>query len=437
MIREPNYNQISIEEFKTPFERGLDKSNRWVVLSNLLPWEKLSRIYTRALNKNTGRPALPARVAIGAVIIKHKMRLPDEEVIPAIQENPYLQYFLGYSEFSHKRPFDPSLCVTIRKRLGAEAFNEMIDSVLTAVAEVEKKTKYSRKKKTGKKKPPPPSVSSGEKQESEPEPKDKRSGTLLVDASVAPADIKYPTDLDLLNTSREHSEKLIDRLWQDAKSPGATKPRTYRRLARKDYLSLSKKRKKGAKALRKGLRKQLNYLHRNIKTINRLLDDSVQKEWPLSYQDQRQFWIIQEVYRQQKQMYKTYQRKISDRIVSVSQPHVRPIVRGKAGRDVEFGAKLSGSVVDGYVFLDRLSWDAYHEASDLSDQVEKYRKRFGFYPEAVVGDNIYGTRSNRAWLKEKRIRFSGRRLGRPPKETVENSEQLKFEKKRLALEARL
>jgi hypothetical protein len=117
MIREPNYNQLSFEEFKTPFERGLDKSNRWVVLASCLPWQEMSSIYSRSLTKRMARPALSSRLAIGAVIIKHKLRLPDEEVIPTIQENPYLQYFLGFSEFSHKRPFDPSLFVTIRKRL--------------------------------------------------------------------------------------------------------------------------------------------------------------------------------------------------------------------------------------------------------------------------------------------------------------------------------
>jgi hypothetical protein len=139
MIREPNYKQLSIEEFKTPFERGLDKTNRWVVLASLLPWDILTNIYIRALNKRMGRPAISARMAIGAVIIKHKLSLPDEEVIPAIQENPYLQYFLGYTGFSHKRPFDPSLFVTIRKRLGVDAFNEMTDALLADVAGVEKK----------------------------------------------------------------------------------------------------------------------------------------------------------------------------------------------------------------------------------------------------------------------------------------------------------
>ena len=180
----------------------------------------------------------------------------------------------------------------------------------------------------------------------------------------------------------------------------------------------------------KAIRKQLNYLKRNLKTINELLDNFESSKWPFTNRQYRLFLIIQEVYRQQKQMFDEHSHHISDRIVSVSQPHVRPIVRGKAGREVEFGAKISASVVDGYAFLDRLSWDAYHEAADLPDQVEQYKKRFGFYPEVVITDGIYGTRVNRDWLDEKNIRFSGKPLGRPPKITAENAEQLKKERKR-------
>lgn len=432
MIREPNYNQLSFEEFKTPFEKGLDKTNRWIVLASILPWAKLAEIYSRTLNTGMGRPAKPSRVAIGAVIIKHKLCLPDEEVIPTIQENPYLQYFLGFSEFSHAKPFDASLFVTIRKRLGHDVFNEMTDLFLNAVSEVEKKSK-TKKKKTSKKDKTLESSCTESSDEPLGDSKDndkKRSGMLLIDASVAPADIKYPTDLDLLNTSREHSEKLIDVLWEHVKTPGAVKPRTYRQLARKSYLNMVKKRKKKSNELRKAIRKQLNYLKRNIKTINELLDALGTKKWPFTARQYRLFLIIQHVYLQQQQMFDERSRQIADRIVSVSQPHVRPIVRGKAGRPVEFGAKISGSAVDGHAFLDRLSWDAYHEAADLPVQVEQYKGRFGFYPEVVIADGIYGTRKNRLWLESKNIRYSGKPLGRPPKVTSENSTQLKADRKR-------
>ena len=129
-------------------------------------------------------------------------------------------------------------------------------------------------------------------------------------------------------------------------------------------------------------------------------------------------------------MYQTRTHSVADRIVSISQPHVRPIVRGKTGKKVEFGAKISISHVQGsYVSLHRLSWDAYNESSDLINQVESYRSHFGSYPVSVHADAIYRTRANRAYCKENQIRLSGPALGRPRKETEENAAELKAQKK--------
>ena len=115
-------------------------------------------------------------------------------------------------------------------------------------------------------------------------------------------------------------------------------------------------------------------------------------------------------------MYDLKSRRVDDRIVSLSQPHVRPIKRGKAGRDTEFGAKLSVSVVDGFSFLDHLRWNSFNESRDFVGQVEAYRKRFGCYPESVHVDQIYRTRANRAFCKANGIRISGPPLGRRPKD---------------------
>ncbi len=114
-------------------------------------------------------------------------------------------------------------------------------------------------------------------------------------------------------------------------------------------------------------------------------------------------------------MYENESNRIDDRIVSISQPHIRPIVRGKAGKSVEFGAKLSVSCFEQYVFLDHLSWDNFNESGDLKRQVEAYKKFTGYYPTSVHVDRIYRTRDNRAWCKERGIRISGPPLGRPPK----------------------
>jgi hypothetical protein len=99
MIQYTSSSQLKIEAFKTPFELKLDSNNRWVKLSQLIPWDDMAGIYYKNLDSEKGRAALNARIAIGAMVIKHKLKLSDRETIATIQENPYMQYFLGLDQF--------------------------------------------------------------------------------------------------------------------------------------------------------------------------------------------------------------------------------------------------------------------------------------------------------------------------------------------------
>ena len=183
--------------------------------------------------------------------------------------------------------------------------------------------------------------------------------------------------------------------------------------ARKDYLVISKQRRPRHKKRRQAVRKQLAYLRRNLSHIDNLLTTgaSLSELTPQSY---RMLLVVHELVRQQQSMYNSRSRRIDDRIVSLTQPQIRPIVRGKAGTPVEFGAKISVSYSDGYCFLDHLSWDNFNESQDLELQVEQYKQRFGCYPESLHVDRIYPTRANRAFCKERGIRISAPPLGRPP-----------------------
>ena len=114
MIRIHSQTQLTLEGFETPFERSMDKNNRWIKLSACIPWDDLANAYYQSFNASTGRPAKDAQLVIGAVIIKHRLKLSDEETVAQIQENPYLQYFCGLKGFSIQAPFAPSLLVEIR-----------------------------------------------------------------------------------------------------------------------------------------------------------------------------------------------------------------------------------------------------------------------------------------------------------------------------------
>jgi IS5 family transposase len=260
---------------------------------------------------------------------------------------------------------------------------------------------------------------SSDKDDNEPP---SNEGKLIADATCTPADISYPTDLSLLNEAREKSEEIIDAMHEPLAGI-RRKPRTYRRKARKGYLAVAKQKKPGLKKIRKAIGQQLRYLKRNLGHIDRMAEEGL-----LIYLSKRLYrlvLVIKELYRQQVLMYKNHTHSIDDRIVSIYQPHVRPIVRGKVKSPVEFGAKVSISLVRGFSFVERIDWDAYNESCDLIEQIDRYKKRFGFYPESVHVDKIYRTRKNRQFCKEHGIRISGPPLGKPIKE----AEQLKAQRK--------
>lgn len=404
MKRYTSQKQLSIAEFAMPFEAKLDENNRWVVLSKVIPWDKFAELYYKNFPSRRGAPTKDARMVLGVVIIKHMMKLDDIGVIEFIQENPYAQYFLGLKGFTQKPVFDPSLLVHIRKRIDLNVFESLTDELIRKGLKIKQA----------------PAKESKDDDEDEPTPSGgtKNKGKLQLDATVADAQIKFPTDLDLLSDSRVKAEDLIDHLCKEMKI--TNKPRTYRKIARKEYLNVSKMKRKPDKVLRRGLRLQINYLKRDIRILNGLLDKVKDGRLPFDKHQSKYFFVIQHVLAQQEAMFKDKSNSCEDRIVSIHQPHVRPIVRGKAKAKVEFGAKINVSLQEGYARIDRFEWDAYNEGCDLPMQVERYKTLNGHYPELVQVDKIYLNRANRAWLKERNIRHTGEPLGRKPAKTVKS-----------------
>ena len=243
-------------------------------------------------------------------------------------------------------------------------------------------------------------------------------GQLIVDATVAPQNITYPTDLKVLNAARIKSEELIDKLHKKQGSK-IKKVRTYRQKARQQFLAVAKKKRKSKTAVRRGIGQQLGFLHRNIKHIDRLLLAQT-KKGIISFdkKDVKYLETIKKVYEQQEKMYKEKSHQVEHRIVNIHQPYVRPIVRGKDGCNVEFGSKINVSLVEGFAFIDKFSWEPFNEGLCLQESVNKYKERFGFYPKTILADQIYCNRENRQTLKTLGITLKAKPLGRPSK--IEN-----------------
>ena len=220
------------------------------------------------------------------------------------------------------------------------------------------------------------------------------------------------SDRKLVNEAREKLEAMID-FFHSVYQPWK-KPRTYRKIARKEYLEVAKSKKRSAKKIRSVIRKQLGYVKRDLRCLEQYMTEG----YAPNPRHIKNYLTILELYRQQKYMFDNKVNRIEDRIVSIDQPYIRPIVRGKAKAPVEFGAKYDVSVDEkGHARLEKVSFDPYNESGVFVDAVERYKKRKGCYPKRVLVDQIYRTRKNRAYCKEHGIDISGPKLGRPSEST--------------------
>lgn len=257
----------------------------------------------------------------------------------------------------------------------------------------------------------------------------ENNGTLILDATCAPQNISFPQDVNLLNEVRENLEGIVDDL---CRRFDYYVPRMYRRNARKDYLNLARCKKRTSKKIRKAIKQQIQYIRRDRKYIDELLDT----ECELTSKQAERLAVIDKVYEQQKYMYENKVHSVPDRIVSISQPYIRPIVRGKAATPMEFGAKMDISLDEkGMARIEKISFDAYNESDVLIGATERYYERMGHYPERVLADKIYRNRNNLVYCREHGIRLSGPSLGRPKKNAgTDKKTEYKDNADRLAVE---
>ena len=246
----------------------------------------------------------------------------------------------------------------------------------------------------------------------------ENKGSFIMDATCSPSNIRYPQDYFLLNEAREKLEQIIDS-FHNNHHPWK-KPRTYREVARKEYLALAKCKKRSKKQVRSTIRKMLGYVKRDLLYIEKYMSEG----YAMSPKFINNYLVILELYEQQKYMFDNKVNRVDNRIVSISQPYIRPIVRGKVKAPTEFGAKYDVSIDSkGHARLEKISFDQYNEGRELQDAIERYKKRTGHYPARVLVDQIYRTRENREYCKSHGIEISGPKLGRPSKESRKSTKE--------------
>ena len=395
--------QYSLSDFNQPLGMEMNPENRWVKKAAMIPWDEIENRYADLFPSKVGMPAKPLQTALGSLLIQKEYGYSDRELVEQIKENPYYQYFIGLPGYEYKAPFVPSLLVEFRKRLDENVLAD-INEMIAAYNDPDDS---SDDDSNGGGNSADNTNTENDKQSAcEPE----NEGTLILDATCAPQNIAYPQDINLLNEAREKLESIIDEICDEY---NFYKPRMYREKAREAYLALAKCRKRTGKRIRKAIGQQLRFISRDLGYIDMFV---LYNDVALNDKQKKHLCVLRELYEQQKYMYDNKTHKVKDRIVSISQPYIRPIIRGKAKAPVEFGAKLDMSIDEkGIARLEKLSFDAYNEEDVLVTAIENYRKRTGHYPQRVLVDQIYRNQKNRAYCKSRKIRISGKALGRPKK----------------------
>jgi hypothetical protein len=305
--------------------------------------------------------------------IKENENFPQERTLQHISENVYMQYFLGLTEFNPTPLFDPSMMTHFAKRFSKEDIARINEEIYRRTRPSDDSTNNGGGADDSG--DDGGSVDEGAGDDASDNGNGRNKGTLILDATVAPADIRYPTDLSLLNECRECTERIIDSVWGKTERKGH-KTAYSRKKARKGYLRIAKQRKPRKGQVRQAIREQLECVEKNLGALDSMRDS-------FDMEDYLKHWerikTIRKIAKQQRWHFENPGEPVPNRIVSVSQPHVRPIVRGKARSEVEFGQKLGLSIVEGYTFIEGQSWDNFAEGITLIASAEKYRERHGAY----------------------------------------------------------
>jgi IS5 family transposase len=202
MYKATDQSQTNFLNFNQPLGLEMNPENRWITMANQIPWERFEEKYAALFPSNTGNVAKPLHMALGSLIIQTKYGFSDKELVEQLTENPYYQYFIGLSGYQKTAPFEASVLVAFRKRISATMLMEINECLL------ENATKEKDKDNDDDSNSKPNSNSSldNEKDVEEIE----NSGTLILDATCAPSNIRYPQDYSLLN---EQAKRKLEKLF--------------------------------------------------------------------------------------------------------------------------------------------------------------------------------------------------------------------------------
>jgi IS5 family transposase len=280
--------------FRSRLDQIIDLRHPLVKLSREVDWAFLERTFGEAYTDGPGQPPLSTRLMAGLIILKYTHNLSDEVLCERWVENPYYQYFCGEEFFQHELVLDRSSLSNWRKRMGEEKMKALLQESLSIAT------------KTGAIKP-------------------SQLCEVIVDTTVQPKNVMFPTDARLLNRARE----ILVRM---AKNNGVSLRQSYARVGK--FALIKHQRYAHAKQFKRAnraLKKLKTYLGRVIRDIERRIEGD---PWLTEF-------VFKDMLSRARRVHGQEQRQRGPKVYSLHAPEVECIGKGKAHRPYEFGVKVS------------------------------------------------------------------------------------------------
>lgn len=350
----------------------------------VIPWEELVRSISRKMpHKHTCgvKAHLNLRAQIALMFLKVHLNVSDGKLIERLNCDFSLQYFCNIHIAPHKSIKDSSLPSKIRKELSNYIDYEAFQKILAG---------------------------------SWAEDLDHKDISMQ-DATCYETSMRYPTDVKILFESAQYLEKYMTKLCKKIKHPKPRNKYKKQKLLTIDYL---KQRRKTHKQTKRRVKYLLKLVHKQIVQMDELIHNN--REVSIGGRFSQRYPLIKKV-TEQRQSWQDTGQKPKDLIVSIDKPYIRPIVRGKENKRVEFGAKVNMLQVDGINFIEHLSFDAFHEGNRLQNGIHLHRKLFGRC-SVIAADQIYATNANRKYCTKSSIKTNFKPKGRPSRHKTQQKQ---------------
>lgn len=350
--------------FDTMITPLLDQDNALFKITRAIDWVSLSEKLAQFYCLNNGRPSKPSRLKVGLLILKHLYKVSDNDACNTLKENLYVQYLCNVSLEKGKQFINSSSLAKFRKQIGLEGIKVIEQEVFNSLQRA--------------------NLLKGRK--------------LILDTTVVPSNIAYPTDVSLLEKVRRKAIRSLEQ----AKQFGIKTYRTYKRTAKKAFITYQKIRHHTAKFRRKTQKKLLQFSGRNIKQlkeateqISNAVRSGIDKSKEQFLKETKQFLnVASKILTQQKDVYKEL--PVKERIVSIHKPHIRPMVRGKYPVEVEFGSKALLNLKNNFLFLTDVQFNNISDSQLLDTAIKGYKQCFGHLPTQLAADRGFWSKENYA-----------------------------------------